>query len=537
MKMKIVTILFLCHIIALVVGLTGLLIELPHPELWSSSPIGVAVFQFGIHYIGSLHILLGAATMLLFGLFFVGTRKTLIFFAASTVISLSMELLGTSTGFPFGPYAYTDFLGYKVLGHVPFSIPLSWFYMGFTAYLLANLLIARTTWRWQTLWSLLLGAYFLTVWDLSLDPSMASGHMAVQFWIWRTPGPYFGMPISNLVGWTVTGLIYMAVSRFFWRENLSTRDIAAWLPFGVYAANTGFAIALTVSYGIWPPLFIALILGLFPAALVLLSRPQGPDDRSRQGLLRSISHLTVRNGSKVLTSGKVLYRLEGLEHIPQDGPVLLVARHYHDLYDGCILLASLPRRLHILIALDWIQGPRTRALMELACKLVEWPIVLRGERLQENKTHPPSAYQAQEQRQYLRQATRLTTRLLRQGEMLTIFPEAYPVIDPHPSPRTPEQDFLPFRPGFAEMVELAERDKQTQVAIIPVGFDYALRGRRWRVTVRFGKALALRDFSDTQHFAHAVEQQVHQLSFPGAQAVARTPMLSQESLRYETDTI
>ena len=107
--MRVVKSLFFCHLAALVFGLAGLLVMLPHPELWSWNPYLVATFDFGIRYAGSLHIIFGTATMVLFGLLFVGPRKTLIFFFASTVISLSMELLGTSTGFPFGPYSYTSF--------------------------------------------------------------------------------------------------------------------------------------------------------------------------------------------------------------------------------------------------------------------------------------------------------------------------------------------------------------------------------------------------------------------------------------------
>src|SRR5947209_6913216 len=116
LEMRTVKILFFCHLAALVFGLGGLLIALPHPELWSNNPFGVEVFNFGISYAGSLHILFGAATMLLFGLLVIGTRKTLIFFVVATTIPLSAELLGTSTGFPFGPYSYTSFLGFKVAG-------------------------------------------------------------------------------------------------------------------------------------------------------------------------------------------------------------------------------------------------------------------------------------------------------------------------------------------------------------------------------------------------------------------------------------
>jgi putative membrane protein len=97
-------ILFSLHVLALIFGLGGLLIAMPHPELWSGNAFAARVYLAGIHYAGSLHILLAAATMLLFGLLFVGRRKTLIFFAAATTIALSFELLGTGTGFPFGAY-------------------------------------------------------------------------------------------------------------------------------------------------------------------------------------------------------------------------------------------------------------------------------------------------------------------------------------------------------------------------------------------------------------------------------------------------
>lgn len=531
--MRTVKILFGGHLLALLFGLGGLLIALPHPELWAGSPTGVAAFTFGIRYAGSLHILFGAATMLLFGLLFVGVRKTLIFFFASTTISLSMELLGTSTGLPFGPYAYTDFLGYKILGHVPYSIPLSWFYMGFTSYVLASLLVTQLRWRRQTLWSVLLGVYFLTVWDLTLDPAMVSNALPVHFWVWYTSGPYFGMPISNLLGWSVTGLIFMSVGRLLWRSNLETTRVAAWLPFGVYLANTCFAIVLTLSTGIWQPSIIAIILGLLPAVLVFLPKPQKPKSAGQGGnaIMHRMSHLTVRTLSEALVRRNVACQVEGLEHLPERGPLLIVARHFHHLYDGCLLLSTVPRRLHILIGLDWIQQPRQRWLMEWACHLVDWPIVLRSERL---SSGGQSAYQAREVRRYLRRAVTQTVGLLRQGETLVIFPEAYPTIDPAPTPRGEHADFLPFRPGFAQLVRLAEKDGHTQVAIVPAGLDYVQQDGRWQVTLRFDQALSHRDFSDKTHLIQTIEQRVHELSAP---ALCPIPIQTQEALSYETDTI
>ena len=510
--MRIVKVLFLCHCGASVLGLIGLLIMLPHPQIWDTTPSVVAVFNFNMAYTGSLYIRLGAATLLLFGLCAVGVKKTLIFFGASTLISLSLELLGTSTGFPFGPYVYADLLGFKILGHVPYAIPLSWFYMGFTSYLLASILAARFGWRHQTLWSLMLGAYFLTVWDLSLDPAMASPHLSVQFWTWFETGPYFGMPIRNLVGWSITGLLFMSMSRLCWGENLDTRRVAAWLPFGVYTANTCFAIALTFGAGIWPPSLVAVVLGLLPATLVL--RGKGDSGSVRREMTRRISYLVMRLGGAMLARQKVSSEIIGIEHLPQQGPVFIVARHFHHLYDGCLLLQATPRRLHILVALDWIQRPLLRRLMEGLCRAVAWPVVLRGERL--NATHAGerrSAYDRSEVNSYVRRASTLAIQLLRQGEILVVFPEAYPVIDPLASPREDATALLPFRSGFARLLELAEKDGQTHVAVVPAGFHYARR-ERWQATLRFGPALFRQDFATTGQLTQAVEQRVRELSSP-----------------------
>ena len=520
--MRTVKILFFCHLAALVFGLGGLLIAMPHPELWDNSPLAVEVFNFGISYAGSLHILFGAAAVLLFGLIAVGTRKTLIFFAIATAIPLGMELLGTSTGFPFGPYSYTGFLGFKVAGLVPYSIPLSWFYMGFTSYILANVIVARLGLRYRTVWSLALGVYFLTVWDLSLDPAMASQRLSIHFWIWHEGGPYFGMPISNLVGWSLTGLVYMGLSRLLWRADADphAQRIAAWFPFGVYIANTGFAISLNLSAELWLPVLVAVVLGLIPASLTLLRRPirevqRVPAPEAMASIAKRISLLTVYAGSRALTRHKVQVTVEGLEYVPYSGPVLIAARHFHHLYDGCVLLGAIPRRLHILVALDWVQKRWLRWLMEWACAMVEWPVMLRIERLNEDGSEDSkarhSAYSRGAFRPYLRRSVKHSVRLLRSGEALVVFPEAYPNIDPAPTPKKDKDAFLPFRPGFAKLAEMAERDGRTRVAIVPAGFTYVQR-EQWHITLQLGPALFRDDYPDSTHLVRSIEQRIHDLS-------------------------
>ncbi len=65
-------------------------------------------------------------------IFELGTKNALLFLALSSVIGYAAEVLGTSTGFPFGQYNYSELLGPKVLG-VPVVVPLIWFVISYVA--------------------------------------------------------------------------------------------------------------------------------------------------------------------------------------------------------------------------------------------------------------------------------------------------------------------------------------------------------------------------------------------------------------------
>ncbi len=268
-RFRIPLVIFVAHLVALVFGLVGLLIMLPHPELWTGDPRAVEVFNWSMEHAGATHIIFGALAMAAWGVVALGWRKTAIFFVVSYTLSLGFELFGTGTGWPFGNYEYTSFLGYKVLDRVPYTIPLSWFYMGFASYLLGAFVADRLGVRRMTLWTVLLGAWFLTVWDLVLDPAMAHESLRVQFWIWDETGPYFGMPIKNFIGWTVTGLVFMALSRFLWREEVEPRGLDLRLPLAIYAVNLIWAMVLSASVDLWLPILLSAVLGLAPALLVL----------------------------------------------------------------------------------------------------------------------------------------------------------------------------------------------------------------------------------------------------------------------------
>lgn len=232
-----------------------------------------------------------------------------------------------------------------------------------------------------------------------------------------------------------------------------------------------------------------------------------------RSLLAQICWLLMRIGSLLIGGRRLKFRVEGAEHIPRSGPVLIAARHFHYFYDGYILVRTVPRRLHTIVALDWLQIQYLRFLIEVCCFLVDWPVILRPERLQERVENGRWAYQRKDGRRYLRQVMQSAMRLLRSGEVLVVFPEGYPNIDTHPTPKIDLSTFLPFRPGFIRMVAMAERDGRARVAIVPAGLMYVKeRGNRWHATVRFGPALYLDDFASAEEARRAVQRRVQVLS-------------------------
>ncbi|NNE70376.1 MAG: carotenoid biosynthesis protein, partial [Rhodothermales bacterium] len=167
-------------------------------------------------------------------------------------VGAGAELLGTTTGFPFGSYFYTHWLGPQMLGHVPWFIPPSWFALGLVSFDLASRL-GRTGWQ-----RIGLAAVFLTLWDVSLDPAMSR---AFPFWTYPDGGFFYGMPLSNWVGWLFTGTVIMMGFEWMLRDRQAHSPLAP----AVYLVNCLFPIGLSLLYGLW----WAVLAGLVATFVVL----------------------------------------------------------------------------------------------------------------------------------------------------------------------------------------------------------------------------------------------------------------------------
>jgi uncharacterized membrane protein len=263
------------HLVAMAFGLAGLLLVMPHPEFLSLLPAGQTLFQWSMAGGGVVYILLGAIAVAIHAYRTLGLGRWLTFMVPAVVLSLGSELLGTSTGFPFGHYSYLNGLGYKIAGLVPFTIPLSWFYLGLSSYLLARtgLLPSGTEgdnskrWGWLRQGAAIaLGALLLTSWDFVLDPAMSQ--TAMPFWYWHQPGAFFGMPYQNFAGWMGTGIVFTTVAALLWRNcPLLLNRAQLNLPLVVYLGNFVFAAVMSLAAGMWIPVSLGLVLGVAPAVL------------------------------------------------------------------------------------------------------------------------------------------------------------------------------------------------------------------------------------------------------------------------------
>lgn len=258
------------HVVAMAFGLAGLLLVLPHPEFIAAlPPFGQALFGWSMMGGGVVYIVLAAIAVSIYAYRTVGLNRWLSFMLPAVFLSLGSELLGTSTGFPFGHYGYLSGLGYKIAGLVPFTIPLSWFYVGFSTYLLARVgLEARGVQGWlKQIGAIVLGAVLLTAWDFVLDPAMSQAHY--PFWEFQDVGQFFGMPYRNLTGWVGTGIVFMTVASLLWRqESLPVSRPQLTVPLVVYLVNFAFGAIITVTeldVRFWIPTAIGAVLGILPA--------------------------------------------------------------------------------------------------------------------------------------------------------------------------------------------------------------------------------------------------------------------------------
>ena len=156
----------------------------------------------------------------------------LAFLVVCLVVSNIFENTSILTGFPFGHYHYTS--GPKIF-LVPWYIGLSYFATAYLAWTVAIVLIGdvrRASSRMTTVAVPVIGAAVMVMWDLTFDPAAST---IKQFWIWEQGGGYFGVPLTNYVGWFFTVYVFLQLFALFVRFGKVADAESLALPSSYYA--------------------------------------------------------------------------------------------------------------------------------------------------------------------------------------------------------------------------------------------------------------------------------------------------------------
>ena len=171
-------------------------------------------------YIGILGLLCFPVSLLF--AFFLASRRyswsgAIFFILICLAISIAYENLSIATGFPFGFYHWSVKLNPGPwIGTVPLLTGIAYCGTGYISWVMAEILIGRTEPIADKTRNLfitpLIAAFIMVMWDLGMDPMSSTVY---HVWEWAHGGGFFGVPLSNFLGWfLVVWTIYQVFSLY-----------------------------------------------------------------------------------------------------------------------------------------------------------------------------------------------------------------------------------------------------------------------------------------------------------------------------------
>jgi uncharacterized membrane protein len=150
----------------------------------------------------------------------------LVFAIICLIIGNAAENLSILTGVPFGHYHFTESLGPKLF-LVPLLIGPAYFGMGYLSWMLARIILGDHQRPRSRLFAVpVLASFLMVAWDLSIDPLASTVRRA---WIWTEGGSYFGVPVSNFLGWYLTVYVFSQLFALYLHGRAKTDASREWL--------------------------------------------------------------------------------------------------------------------------------------------------------------------------------------------------------------------------------------------------------------------------------------------------------------------
>lgn len=205
-------------------------------------------------------VLAGVAVMrlpLVAGLLPLTGRRAAVAVLALVAYAYGIEIVGVATGWPYGHFEYLVDLGPMLAGSVPLGLPVFFLPLVVNSYLLVLLLFGRHTRRAVVRLPLVAA---VVVWmDVVLDP----GAVALGFWGYEAAGAYYGVPVSNYLGWVLSASVSVAVLDWGF-DRAALHDRLTQCPF-LLDDLVSFVIlwgAINLAFGQVVPALAAAVLGV-----------------------------------------------------------------------------------------------------------------------------------------------------------------------------------------------------------------------------------------------------------------------------------
>ncbi|MCK5426948.1 MAG: carotenoid biosynthesis protein [Thermodesulfovibrionia bacterium] len=187
------------------------------------------IFFFLIYFLGcSMHL---------------GVKRSFLFGICGYCIAFLSEYSSIHNGIPYGHYSYIEHTKDKeiwVMG-VPFMDSMSYVFLAYASYSMALTVMSPVLYSRGLIYLLetkklrnslsvkVLATFFFVYLDIIIDPVALRGNRWFLGQIYEYPvnGVYFGVPISNFIGWFVVGLLLISVLQAI--DNFLTgRKIKDW---------------------------------------------------------------------------------------------------------------------------------------------------------------------------------------------------------------------------------------------------------------------------------------------------------------------
>lgn len=169
-------------------------------------------------------------SVILHGLYLFGIRILLLIFII-TVVSTIVELVSLKTKYNFFGVRYSYNLSHKtfesrinLLNVYPIEIMFAWIIFKYLSITTAGLLV--NYFMLPAFLSVLIASGILVSIDFVIDPISVKR----KLWKWEKGSSYFGIPISNFVGWLLVGFISSVIHYVIIQQNIYSRHWLMTLP-------------------------------------------------------------------------------------------------------------------------------------------------------------------------------------------------------------------------------------------------------------------------------------------------------------------